>query len=245
MTEVAKAEDAASRREAMDRFVERMSAEGFNATLDQPPCFLYRELMEYYPEAKVLRTERDASAWARSMVHMVYSIDLLSYQPPYNFVWNRIDSPFGYWAKKRLGYSDDEIHPRGVPFNGTNSVETKSSISLHSCEAAYHRYQREVESAVQQERLVSYSVKQGWEPLCEHFLRPGTECPKDEPFPRMNSGSDGFLLDWTKKMEIRVGLHKLHPALAGQVWLVRAIAWVLKKRRILSNKIRRAFGSEL
>ena len=170
--------------------------------------------MNVYPEAKVLKTVRSASGWASSMVEMVYSLDLLVYQPPYNSVWNRVDNPFGYWAKKKLGYDDSEIHPRGVPFNGSNHLESASPISLGSCEAAYLRYQREVESAVPQEKLVSYSIKQGWEPLCEHFLPPNQTCPAGEEFPRANSRNDGFLLDYKWKLAVTVRLHKIHPFLA-------------------------------
>ena len=76
MTQMAQAEDASGNnctayREAFDRFVEQMNAEGFNATLDQPSCFVYRELMDYYPNSTVLKTERSASAWARFMIDVI------------------------------------------------------------------------------------------------------------------------------------------------------------------------------
>jgi hypothetical protein len=159
-----------------------------------------------------------------------------------------VDSPFGYWAKQQLGYADSEIYPEGIPFNGSNHLETKSSISHDSCEAAYHRYQTEVEAVVPPEKLVSYSIKQGWKPLCEHFLPPNAECPSDEPFPRANSRSDGFLLDYKRKLAVTVQLHKIHPILARREYLVRIIARVLKWQSGLSNIIvrgRNMFRTEL
>jgi hypothetical protein len=228
-------------RAAFDQFVEQLSAEGFNATLDQPSCFVYQELMEYYPDAKVLKTERNAASWARSMVEMVYSLDLLVYQPPYNHSWNKVQGPFGYWGKKKLGLT--EIYPLGVPFNGTNDLETKSSVSLASCEAAYHRYQQQVEQIVPPEKLVSYSVKEGWEPLCRHFLSPeeyNDKCPSrlqddEQDFPRVNSRNDGFLLDFRRTAAAKVYLYRIHPALANQEWLIRSIVFTMKRRRALLN----------
>jgi hypothetical protein len=130
---------------SFERFVDQLSDEGFNATLDQPGCFVYEQLMEYYPDAKILNTERNPASWARSMVEMAYSLDLFVWQPPYSLRENAGKSPFGNWSKQQLGFREDEIYPLGVPFNGTNHLETKSSISLNSCEAAYHRYQSKVE----------------------------------------------------------------------------------------------------
>ena len=223
-------------RAAFDQFVEQLSLEGFNATLDQPSCFVYQELMEYYPDAKVLKTERSAPSWARSMIEMAFSLDLFVYQPPYNNSWNKVQGPFGYWAKKKLGFQDEEIYPKGVPFNGTNHLESKSSVSLASCEAAYHRYQQQVVQTVPPEKLVSYSSKQGWEPLCRHFLpaEGNQKCPPlHQEFPRVNSRSDGFLLDFRRTASAKVHLYRIHPILANQEWLVRSIVFTMKRRRAL------------
>lgn len=227
-------------KESFDRFVEQLSLEGFNATLDQPSCFVYQELLEYYPNAKVLKTERSAASWAHSMVEMAFSMDLLVYQPPFNASWNKVQGPFGYWMKKKLGLQDDEIFPQGVPFDGTNRLESKSSVSLRSCEAAYHRYQEQVEQTIPSDQLVSYSVSQGWEPLCQHFLPAGATCPHDQPFPRANSRHDGFLLDFRRMAATKVQLYKFHPWLAKQEWLVKGVVFALKKVRALVNLVQRA-----
>lgn len=160
--------DPVKYQESFGRFVQQLSDEGFNATLDQPSCFVYEQLMEYYPEAKVLQTLRNPASWAQSMVEMSYSLDFYVWKPPYNRSWNVTKGPFGYWSKQQLGFQDDEIHPNGVP-NRSNRLERKSSISLASCEAPYHRYQNKVTNTVPADKLVSFHPKQGWEPLCRHF----------------------------------------------------------------------------
>src|SRR5215210_5869069 len=52
--------EAASRRERVDWDA---LFEGYQAVVDYPGCRYYRELMEYYPEAKVVLTVRDPNTW--------------------------------------------------------------------------------------------------------------------------------------------------------------------------------------
>lgn len=217
---------------AFDRFVQQLSVEGFNATLDQPSCFVYEQLMEYYPDAKVLQTLRAPESWAKSMVEMSHSLDLYYWQPPFYRSWNVTKGPFGYWSKKQLGYTDEEIHPRGVPFNSTrnNHLERKSSVSLASCEAAYQRYENKVENTVPADKLVQFHPKQGWKPLCDNFLPPGKTCPTTD-FPHVNSRNDSFLLDWRRMASAKVHLYKIHPVLSKQEWLVKSIVFIMKQRR--------------
>src|SRR5436853_7037668 len=41
--------------------------DGFQSTVDWPGSFFYKELVEAYPDAKVLLSVRDPEAWTRSM----------------------------------------------------------------------------------------------------------------------------------------------------------------------------------
>ncbi|CAB9528635.1 expressed unknown protein [Seminavis robusta] len=228
---------------AFGRFVQQLSDEGFNATLDQPSCFVYEQLMEIYPDAKVLQTQRDAGSWARSMVEMGYSMDMYFWQPPFTSSWNVTKGPYGYWHKKQMGYRDEEIHPHGVPKNSNpyNKLERKSSISMASAKVAYHRYHHQVQEKVPSERLVPYHPKQGWGPLCKQFLPSNETCPEG-PFPHVNTNNDGFLLDARRKFSARVHLHKIHPSLSNQKWLVNSVVFIMKRRRKAINAIRRIFA---
>jgi hypothetical protein len=116
--------DTAKRKEYMDAFVRQLSQDGFNATLDQPSCFVYQELMEYYPDAKVLLTQRNASSWARSMVEMSYGLDLILSKPPFTRDPDKIQGPYGNWSKTKQGIRREEIHMDGNPGLG-RSAETK------------------------------------------------------------------------------------------------------------------------
>lgn len=233
--------DSDAFKSAFDRFVQQLSDEGFNATLDQPSCFVYERLMQYYPNAKVLQTTRSPSSWARSMVEMSYSLDLYYWRRPFPNAWNRTVGPFGYWSKKQLGLKDNEIYPNGVPSNITNNkryrnLERRSSVSLASCEAAYNRYQQHVEDTVPADKLVSFHPKDGWKPLCDNFLPPGQTCPEGD-FPRVNSKDDGFLLDMRRAASARVNLYKIHPILSRQDWIVNTAVYIMKKRRNLISRV--------
>ena len=46
----------------------------FNSTVDWPGGYFYRELAEFYPEAKVVLSVRDPEAWERSVRQTVWSV---------------------------------------------------------------------------------------------------------------------------------------------------------------------------
>lgn len=210
---VAKNED--ERKGLMDAFVQLLSRDGFNVTLDQPSCFVFRELMDYYPNAKVLLTQRDAKSWARSVVEMSHCLDTILFKPPYDRHPDKIDGPFGNWSKTQQGIRRDEVHVDGIK-DSKNPLERKSSVSLATCERAYYEYQDRVRQNVPSEKLVEYSVKDGWEPLCDNFLPQGRRCPSDEPFPRTNTAETSFLLAFRREARIRTIMHRIHPRLSGK-----------------------------
>src|SRR5437763_4795794 len=48
--------------------------DGFEATVDWPGSYFYRELIEVYPDAKVLLSVRDAEGWERSMRETIWGV---------------------------------------------------------------------------------------------------------------------------------------------------------------------------
>ena len=46
--------------------------EGYQASVDWPSCNFWREQMAWYPEAKVILSERDPEAWYRSIMNTIY-----------------------------------------------------------------------------------------------------------------------------------------------------------------------------
>jgi Sulfotransferase domain len=170
---------------------------GFNSTVDWPGGYFYRELMEFYPEAKVLLSVRDPAAWERSMRQTVWAVRhgeslvrlLSSAQAHVNPEWrgflNMID---------RLVWQG-----KGTFASGHAEPEQLIETML--------RHREQVERAVPPERLLVWSVAEGWEPLCEFLQLPVPQAP----FPRVNDrteflnrvidGSLQSLMQWRAQQE--------------------------------------------
>ncbi|MQA84958.1 MAG: sulfotransferase family protein [Streptosporangiales bacterium] len=133
---------------------------GYGATVDWPGCSFWVELMEAYPEAKVVLNVRDPERWYQSVdntfLHNLRQARAAGLPPPeemrhlFELI---IDGTFH-------GRIEDREYAIGV----------------------FRRHNERVRQAVPPERLLVYEVGQGWDPLCE-FL--GAARP-DEPFPHLN-----------------------------------------------------------
>jgi hypothetical protein len=148
----------------------------FAATVDMPAASVWRELVEAYPDSKILLTlhPRGSAAWYNSIRKTMYH--------GYNRWEFRAASiiPFMRDYRRMLGVL---VWQRA--FKG-KAADRDQAIAAYECLAA------EVKAAVPPERLLVYSVDQGWRPLCT-FL--GVPVPS-RPFPRANrSLSTRFLID--------------------------------------------------
>jgi hypothetical protein len=145
--------------------------DGFPSTIDWPGSYYYRELAELYPDAKVLLSVRDGQAWARSMRAtiwgMFYDDILINHLSEARAIvdpkWRAFTELMkGMWKRSGL----------------LNGAETTDEWMINAIE----RFQDEVQQTVPADRLLVWSVSEGWEPLCE-FL----EVPvPDTPFPHLN-----------------------------------------------------------
>ena len=150
--------------------------DGYNSTVDWPGGYFYRELIDVYPDAKVLLSVRDPQGWERSMRQTVWAvrhgeslIRLLSsaqahVDPKWRGFLNMID---------RLVWED-----RGT-FASGHAVPQQLIDTMN-------RHNEAVKRDVAPERLLVWSVTEGWGPLCE-FL----EVPvPDEPLPHANDSKE-------------------------------------------------------
>ena len=143
--------------------------DGFQSTVDWPGGYFYRELMDAYPEAKVLLSVRDPEAWERSMRQTVWAVRngeslirlLSSAQAHVNPRWR------GF-----LGMIDRLLW-QGKGTFASGHAEPQQLIERMA------RHEQEVRANVPPERLLVWNVNEGWEPLCE-FLElpvPGVPLP--------------------------------------------------------------------
>lgn len=144
-----------------------------NSTVDWPSARYYRELIDYYPDAKVLLSVRDGDSWVRSMRETVWGIfhgdsvlhHVSEARAALDPLWQR------YIALMfRMSWDDS---------TGVLAGDTYSDAGLA---AAMNRWNEEVKSTVPADRLLEWYPTDGWEPLCE-FLE--VDVP-GEPVPRVN-----------------------------------------------------------
>jgi Sulfotransferase domain len=149
---------------------------GCNSMVDWPGSFYYRELIEAYPDAKVLLSVRPGDAWVRSMEKTIcaflYGDNLMN---DLSAARARIDPRWGALTDlMKAMWKRTDLLDYGADGGATASA------------AAMERYNDEVAQSV--DRLLVWSPADGWEPLCE-FL----EVPvPDAPFPHVND-TEGFV----------------------------------------------------
>jgi len=144
---------------------------GYLATVDNPGCQFYKELMEVFPNAKVLLNVRDADAWVKSIRQTTVAEE-----------WGKLRrSWFGrYGIRRSLFQLLDKKFLRGYP----SALEYASDQEWKDY---FNRWNEEVIRYVPKDRLLVFRVEEGWGPLCRFLQVPE---PVGEPFPRVNDSAE-------------------------------------------------------
>ena len=130
---------------------------GYQSTTDYPACSYWRELAEYYPHAKVVLTVRDAGSWFDSVSETIFSDEM----------------------QGSLAGTPAETMMKGVVFDAFGDrIKDRAFMTEW-----FERRNQQVVDTLPPGRLLVYSPRDGWEPLCG-FL--GVAVP-NVPFPRINS----------------------------------------------------------
>ena len=175
----------------------------YEAAVDNPACCVWRELMAAYPDAKVLLTlhPRGAEAWYESTIDTIYFTETMWQSKILEWL-----TPF----RKFVDMSRRLIWQRSL--RGTMNDRAKAI-------ARYNAHIEEVKQAVPPEKLLIFSVDQGWAPLCA-FL--GVAAPA-EPFPNLN---DRAAIKKTIRSMI-LGMYLMLGACVAGVMIVAYAAWRL------------------
>jgi Sulfotransferase domain len=169
---------------------------GAQSTVDWPGSFHWRELIDVYPDAKVLLSVRSGETWANSMKNTIWGVfyddvlmrDLSSARahidPPWN---NYMELMKTMWQKSGL------VGEMGGVFDAS------------VLGAAMERHNQEVRDTVSADRLLEWKPADGWEPLCNFLEVPVPAAP----IPHVNDsaafagrivdGSLGALNAWAAK----------------------------------------------
>ena len=145
---------------------ERVFAD-YSAAIDNPACCVWRELLAAYPDAKVILTTHPggADAWYESTIDTIYFTE-----NRWQFKVLELLTPFG---KKIGNMSRKLIWQR----SHKGSMQRRDTAIAH-----YHQHIADVKAQVPANRLLVYSVAEGWGPLCEFLDRPEPHAP----FPNIN-----------------------------------------------------------
>ena len=188
----------------------------YEATVDWPGCTFYRELMQRYPDAKVLLSVRDPERWYRSTLETIYELSSVASAS------RRSRTVFGFMTLLAFGGFMRGGLDRDLIWDGTFDGRFEDE---HHAMAVFERHNEEVRRSVPPERLLVYEVGQGWGPLCEFLGLP----EPDEPFPRLND---------TAGMRHGIRTLRLISAAIPAVSSALALACVLYllKRRLASSR---------
>jgi len=177
-----KAFQAKERRERLPKAFWEDLFKGYDCLVDGPACCFYQELMEIYPDAKVLLTTRDGRKWVASFKE---TIGKPEYDPFFRFCYQ-----FSFWINSKL----PEFLPmidfewQDLIYNRDKTLPVGRLTDAHEPKLikVFEGLIEEVQRVVPREKLLKYEVKQGWEPLCD-FL--GKKVP-DIPFPHVNDTAE-------------------------------------------------------
>ncbi|KAI6716159.1 NAD dependent epimerase/dehydratase [Diplocarpon mali] len=133
------------------------------AVCDWPAICFAKELVEAYPEAKVILTTRNVDTWHASVMNTVY--------------W-RVKDPELKFASY-FDWGAGLYHPMLTKFFATFFRDDFPNQGKDVFRAHYE----EVRSLVPRDQLLEFNVAEGWGPLCE-FL--GEPKPLGESFPHAN-----------------------------------------------------------
>eukprot|EP00054_Salpingoeca_dolichothecata_P036682 m.8299 g.8299 ORF g.8299 m.8299 type:complete len:260 (+) comp6938_c0_seq1:71-850(+) len=170
---------------------------GFDACVDFPFAPFYKELLAANPDAKVILNVRDADKWYKSVYDTIYGfhrqaglfcyiLSLLGTLPMLN-------------AQRALW---------GGLLEGTMEDQAKAT-------ALFRKHIEEVKRTVPPEKLLVFSVKEGWGPLCKFLGKPVPH----EPFPHVNSSSEKRRrLGILRIVEMATNLVVAGVVLAGGLW---------------------------
>ena len=200
----------------LDLLIDRITQDGFNATMDAPLNYHYQHLMERYPEALVILSLRKdgAEGWVKSMFDSVFLIHPILRRPPLSWF------PRAKSLREFFAAMNRELN---VPLNEANLPKRQDLVP------EYDRWARHVQETVPPEKLLVFYPQDGWKPLCD-FLAPLSveverNCQKilgsGEPYPHANDKA--FIKRLVFGLNLVLDVCQLVPALAGLFFVVRFV----------------------
>ncbi len=153
-----------------------LPSRGFNSAVDYPPSLFYDELMQVFPNAKLVMTVRNPATWHDSVCASVKRMCVLA----------REDFAVRLFIKiMRLNLDVAAAMVFSYPKGLEQSMVTATDMGPEASKEFFEAWVARVKSKVPADRLLIFEAKEGWKPLCE-FL--GVPEP-NVPYPRVNDSA--------------------------------------------------------
>ena len=152
--------------------------DGYSSAVDYPVARYYKQLIKFYPQAKVIHTVRDPEAWYESASETIFKAG----NP---FSWRilkmAVHLPFSKEARSRIPVL--LYNNKLSKWEFGNNLKNKDKVI-----EKFNQHTEEVIRKIPMENLLVFNVKDGWEPLCNFLNVP---VPSNQ-FPNTNSREEFF-----------------------------------------------------
>jgi hypothetical protein len=128
---------------------------GYAAAVDWPVGSFWPEVSEAFPEAWIVLSTRSAESWWQSASQTIFPTSAKAAGTPWHAMWMEL-------ASRRF----------------TTRLDDRAAAI-----AAYERHNADVRARAPRARLLEWTAKDGWAPLCRAL----DVAVPDEPFPHANS----------------------------------------------------------
>ena len=181
--------EACHKQKSSKEWIEFFEGRGYRGGVDLPPSLFYKELMEFFPDAKVVLTIRDPETWYKSVKETIYQTTINSNSFPEN-LFNR-----SIGQSKYSTMIQNLTQRKGNRFD--DGIFDAITEGREASVAYFNNWVEEVKRTVPKEKLLVFNVKEGWEPLCEFLKVP----VPDIPFPNTNDSAQMKKYQKTKQSE--------------------------------------------
>jgi len=140
--------------------------ETYKATTDHPMCLFWEEILNEFPNSKVILTVRSDESWYKSVIDTVLVNNL-----------NKVS-----FGQKVLHFFYSHFSRVSNMCKNMFNRNFNSDFSKENLMKVYNQHNKNVEEKCPKEKLLKFEVKDGWKPLCDFLQK---KIPKVD-FPNEN-----------------------------------------------------------
>lgn len=191
-------EDLADGKCSPNDVIDLIVRDGYDAVLENPTCDIYRDVVERFPDAKVILTVRDRpekfeKSWKTLFETMVLTEETFRWSFPSFFGWIP-----AFCQLKKIRHFMGTTHLQLDPGALTHGWRQKEDGWIAQ---QYLKHNQDIIDHVPSEKLLVFNVKEGWKPLC-NFLE--CDIPNDQDFPHSKINDTRSLKRMRKMLQIAV-----------------------------------------